>query len=318
MLKESTQKNGFRRRMMQTELKQLHTIPAGYGLNSICGMTPTRLFFSDMKPGRILFTDFNLSILDTIDIGLTEPDSLFPLVATFIDSPNINILSGSLPGIITYNFNTSNLKQRRLDKFSKGVMLDSTQCVVSYIENATLSALFRKVKFIEKSEKIEADIFGKKGDAGFSMDGKLLYDKESHRLFHLPYYCNRVSCIDTNLSLLYEFATIDTNVTSKVDVVIGKNLVTNAHPPKRVNYSATISDGLLYVRSALKADNEPENALKNNAVIDIYAINSNSYIGSFYIPIGDNNRLKDFKIINKHTVVALYRDAVSTFQLDGL
>jgi len=80
------------------------------------------------------------------------------------------------------------------------------------------------------------------------------------------------------------------------------------------NYFISVSNGLLYVISKLKADNEDGQAFEYNSVIDKYSITDGSYRGSFYLLSVNKNKLKSFKVFN-NTCVILYEGQVIKYRI---
>src|SRR3546814_5094753 len=122
-------------------------------------------------------------------------------------------------------------------------------------------------------------------NADLSSDGLLHYDKDSGTLIYVHFYNNSVIGIDTNLHLIYKATTIDTVRTHKInmiDIQSGNTIRrTNAGPKNFIKRTSYVNEGIFYVNSILKADNENNIVFASNEVFDTYNVNDGSYRGSF-------------------------------------
>jgi len=155
----------------------------------------------------------------------------------------------------------------------------------------------------------EENVSEKRGDAGFSTDGMLLFDKSTSRILYVEYYINQFICMDTLLQVLYKRQTIDTfsNTVIKVSLETTpySKTITNGSPLHQINLESKAVNGKLYIHSATPAKNESSKEFRSNAVIDVYRISDGHYLGSFYIPEFKGERLKDFEV-EEDKLIVLY------------
>ena len=90
--------------------------------------------------------------------------------------------------------------------------------------------------------------------------------------------------------------------------------ITNYTPTRNVNFESSVSNGQLFVNSAIIADNESHRDFERNSVIDVYNLTDGSYKISFYIPYYMGRRMQHFKVY-KNGIIVLYNDAMIVFQL---
>ena len=100
--------------------------------------------------------------------------------------------------------------------------------------------------------------------------------------------------MDTNLHIIYESRTIDTNTRSKIQVRTVHEQKILAAPPVIVNKLSTLSGKSILICSAVIADNENPVAFRDNIVVDIYDSKDGRYRFSFYLPKFTNGVITSF------------------------
>jgi hypothetical protein len=159
-------------------------------------------------------------------------------------------------------------------------------------------------------------------DGGISTDGMLSYDSITSRYTYVYYYKNKFLIFDSTLTLIREGKTIDTFNRFQIALKeIGDNnnsvSITNGGPQKIINARSFSVNNFLYNCSGLIADNENEKSFKASDVIDIYALDSLKYTGSFYIPMQSGAHLVDLCFWNDLLVV-LYKTGIVAYKLKSL
>ena len=96
--------------------------------------------------------------------------------------------------------------------------------------------------------------------------------------------------------------TIDTTSQAKIKVkyVKSKNQKKFSAPPNMVNRISAVHNNLLFVNSTLPGRFDVEKVWKDSSVIDVYDINNNTYLISFYIKNIGDNKIKDIAVSNNH------------------
>jgi len=123
--------------------------------------------------------------------------------------------------------------------------------------------------------------------------------------------------MDTNLSLLYRGKTIDTTSWAKIKVAKineGKTFVLNA-PPLFVNKTCCSYKSLLFVHSALRANNENSERFNAASVIDVYDIMNGVYKFSFYLYDFGGQKIREIGIYHNF-LIALHDHYLVTYYLD--
>lgn len=127
--------------------------------------------------------------------------------------------------------------------------------------------------------------------------------------------------MDTNLNLLQTGKTIDTfssyQASAKGITKNGKTSFSYGAPPKVINSLISADNGMLYVLSQMKADNEDNDTRAKNSVIDIYNMGSSGYVGSLYVPDEAGKRMIAFKVTDGE-LLAIYTNKLKQFRINSL
>jgi len=154
------------------------------------------------------------------------------------------------------------------------------------------------------------------GEGRFSTDGKILYNPENEHIIFLYNYRNEYLVMDTAINLIHQGHTIDT--ISQVQLKIGKVGDEERYVLQDfllVNAGAAVSGEYLYVRSRILAANENARLFNRRSVLDVYHYTTGRYVSSFYLPGGQKENLREFRILNNEMVVALQGKKLYTYKL---
>jgi len=315
--------NGFQRYFkMNAPIKEVNKVKLKYSnisVQNICGFNDSTFFLSDNIPGNIVVANIKSNIVDTIRLRLPPIKALAPVFYTAINFPNISILAGNAKVIIKGNLQSQkyNITHVKTGPFSNGITLSQETFVMRCIDTSTLQAVFKKVDLNDNRISSEKNISENIRDAGFAYDGYLAYDNKTCKFIYVSFYCNQFVCFDTSLNLLYKAHTIDTSYVPKSEIKNLTKSITQDSPPMFSNKGNCAYNGILYVRSVLKADNEKIKSFNSNDVIDMYNEKNGKYLGSFYIPMPNGERLKKFLVINNNEIVGLYPSYLIKYNLDN-
>jgi hypothetical protein len=318
--KPNKTKNGFIRTFVSDALYQEKEIKFQDDIKDVCGIEHDTIYYSHMRPGIISFTTSNSIQLKTINLNLPDIQYLYPLFFTNIKYPDIKILAGNAKMIIKGDLHKNQFDTilTKTPSFSNVIFIDENTFIARMIDTPSLNAIFIKmILFKHVIVKKEKDLSQRLMDAGITNDGMLSYDPISNQLAYVNFYSNNVIVFDTSLNLLRKGNTVDTCITSSIVLAKRKTSITHAVPPKMVNKSSHAFNGILYVRSNLKADNEAADKFNENAVVDCYSMSTCRYLFSFYFPIPANSKFKRFQIVSNSKVVAIYNDRIITYNLNS-
>jgi hypothetical protein len=304
----------FTRKFLSVRILPIKNIDKSDEIKSIVGSTDKSLYFETKVPGKYFVTDHNLDNgkYITITKHYRDINLMASRFTTAIDSPNVYIFPGNITAYIIANLTDSLQKMYKVPAsgYTRAAYISPNTFVFRAVEGkeASIDQIFIKINTNSPKVTRENNISARKGDAGFSTDGLLYYDKHTNLLTYVYFYENRFICMDTNLNLIYRAFTIDTTLIvkpkgGKVQQDDSTMTYTNTTPSRTINFQNCTFNGHLYINSLRKSASESTFNFKNNSVIDIYDIEDGRYLGSFYIPDYNEEKLKRFKVFGDWMIV---------------
>ena len=313
--------NGFLRTFQTDTVFLRDKIDLKFSRYYLAGFTSDYIYLGNYQtPSHLLEIDHQL--IDSNHYRLNYPKDIgfvWDYAKLTIDSPFIYMNEGvtgtNLQGDLT-GLNMGVSMKNGLS-FTEAVPISpSTVFIKSIDEDLNRNILAKNTKnsaFLQK----ETDILEKQVDGIFCTDGRLSYDKKTAQLIYLYYYRNQFICMDTNLNISYRGHTIDTNNLAKINVAtIGsEKSTTMSSPPLLVNDRSCTYNNLIYIQSALLADNQEPDEFYQNATIDTYSLEDGKYLYSFYIPINKGEKLQEFQIIDDTIILLSNTNFLYIYQL---
>ena len=221
-----SQNNGFNRKFFNLTVQPLYHSGIKKKVRAICVIQKNYIYFETATPALIIQTDSTLSNTHLLKFDLPDKEMVQTLFTTFIDSANCYVMAGNVPEVIQINILTRSYRAFRLPNnlFSESVLLGNDDYVFRMYEKISgrWEQIFIKANPVKNTVTKETNISEKRGDAGFSTDGNLIFDESTRRLIYVEYYCNQFTCMDTSLHLLYKANTIDTGKHTTVKVIWNK------------------------------------------------------------------------------------------------
>lgn len=186
--------------------------------------------------------------------------------------------------------------------FANPVIIDSNKIAFRTHKSNTESILGMRTFTKRDSSWVNPDLLQKQIDGIFDVDGTLLFDAGTNKLVYLYFYRNQYIVTDAKLNLSFRGKTIDTISKAQIKVAFNKdrNEKKLSAPPLTVNRSGTVNRGLLFVNSGLIGKFEDVKLWSQASIIDIYDINSNTYLESFYVYNIDKVKLKKCLVYNNN------------------
>jgi hypothetical protein len=314
-------KNGFTRLFASAPLKELYSGDVDRDIYKIAGITQSRIFLATLHPGDYIVID----PLSRDRIRSSFGGVHFPYYHTqyqiFIDSPIVTIGTGNFRKIYFGNLLTK--------KISDSIAIPYTffrTCIISPHSMGlrvldTLSThklLFIKIKTDPIEQLITKDLSRNKEESGFAGDGLLKYDPTTRQLVYCHFYQSQILLLDTNFNLSYRLHTIDTfnrSFTTGDQIKKGKTTkYTTTSPRYVISSNMAVADGIAYIESKIKSDNEVLSDFRQNSVIDLYNLKSKQYLSSFYIPKRKKEQVIDFAVAYGKLYV-LYNDRIVLYSL---
>jgi hypothetical protein len=235
-----------------------------------------------------------------------------------VDSPYFYLSDGAVP--MLFRGEVASWKAERILRdtiyFRKLVPIHPTSFAIQSLHGGVPENILGKWTVESDEPLLVSGILEKQIDGVFCTDGMLNVDAAENRIAYLYYYRNEYIVMDTMLHILFRSHTLDTTSRAAISVKrLADRSVTLSSPPRFVNHHSSISDGFLFVHSAVRARNESTLAFSKAAVIDVYEIATGDYRFSFYLyHYWGNKRLTDFRVFG-HRVVVLYGNVLRVFEI---
>ncbi|PWV47067.1 hypothetical protein [Chitinophaga sp. S165] len=315
--KEATN-NGFNR----TIFKTIHDSPSITNLQVssyyIIGLSEKVIYLGNhARSQQVLVLPYNGNKVDTSWLNI--PDStLFGWGAARIHKQgNIFYLAeGVTPNIISFpKLDTEGvLLQPGFNHFDIIIPLDSFFIFRMY-DTSLRKNILARAQYGQQGTSNPA-LLQNQLDGVFSTDGMLLFDSATKRFIYVYYYRNELIAFDKELGNVIHGKTIDTVSVAQITMqtVKSENSIKFSSPPLKVNKYACTYNGLLFIYSGLRADNERGKIAFTSSPIDVYRINNLKYMGSFYIPKYEGRGIRDMAILNNRLVI-LKGNEIAVFNL---
>ncbi|HEV3224161.1 MAG TPA: hypothetical protein VGZ90_14845 [Puia sp.] len=297
-------KNSFYRVFPPHIILKTNSINIGGIDGYIAGQSSNTVYLGNYENPSDLFA-VNMNLRDTQSLHLIFPDSRkyeASLIILTIDSPYafiIDKLRSSIYRCPLISKDTFKLMKNYRFSSSESVALSAESMILKTFQKKIQNNIFGKVNYQHISLMDSANILEKQIDGFFCTDGSLQIDHQANRLLYIYFYRNQFIYMDTNLRVIYNAKTLDTNTRSKIHVRTVHDLEILAAPPLLVNKLASISGKSILIYSALRADNEDKDKYRDNCVIDVYESKDGSYRFSFYIPRINNSGISSLILHGK-------------------
>ncbi|SHF82326.1 MauE/DoxX family redox-associated membrane protein [Chryseobacterium sp. OV279] len=238
-------------------------------------------------------------ILTKIDYGLRRTESFkiipdqsnysFKSLQIKVKHPYYYLYDGTVPVIYRGTLNDSSAKTISKGDafFSQLAVIDSSNFILRTQDSRTHEYTIARLRTGQKTNiSLFPTILEKQIDGIFDCDGKLIENQQHPGEFLYTYfYRNQLIMINDSLPRVKRQSTIDPISKAQMDITQLSNgtHIMNA-PPTRVNINSAFYGNYVYNLSGLPGKFEPARLRKGRKAVDIYRIDRNEYIGSFYLP----------------------------------
>lgn len=132
--------------------------------------------------------------------------------------------------------------------------------------------------------KLKSDVLQGQIDGVFDVDGSLISNDGATKLVYTYVYRNQFIVMDSTMKIENHFQTIDTTTHAKITITkLSDGSKKMGAPPFTVNKRSVIAGKFLFNESNLKGQYETSESWRTSSIIDVYNIERQQYIGSFYI-----------------------------------
>jgi len=317
--KPNEKKNGFSRQFILNAITEVRNIELNEKPESIIGESKDHIYLIGEVPDKIIAVNYQLKSKEIITIPILSEEEHTKTIP-IVDFPDVYIFTQNSKLVIKYNLVSKQIMKNNLNEmFSKGLPILNNSFILRTMDSTKSDQVFKKIVIgNDTHSKVANDILEKVGDGGFSTDGMLYYDKHSKNLCYTFFYRNGFIAMDSDLNLLYRARTIDTIT---IPQLYGKKIVskskvsfTYSGTPTFINLRGSVNNSRLFLRSALKADNEDATRFLQNSVLDVYDTKNGNYRGSFYLPTYGNKKAAEFKVLDG-LLVAIYDKTILVYKL---
>jgi hypothetical protein len=281
--------NNFTRRFLVHPIVEEKRFDLKYNSFYFAGTTKDTVYLGNLtSPFTLISLDINLHKKKENSIIPDIYDFNFKRAQVQVNGLDYYLYDGTVPVIYKGSIGTKNLNTLSKSQayFSHLINLDKNSFAFStYYTPLKIQSL--GLLFPEKKSNLllKSNLLKKYKDGVFDTDGQMHYDCDNQSLVYIHHYKNQFLVLDKQLNLKGDFKTIDTISLPQIDVAQledGRRKMNK--PPLKVNITSTVKYGLLFNQSNLMGKHENPKNWKNSAVIDVYSILEQNYLGSFYLP----------------------------------
>lgn len=255
---------------------------------------------------------------DKQEISITPEKSNFQFrsVQLRVTPPNFYLMDGTVPCVYSGNITDwkAGLRLKANPYFTLAEPIDSiTFAFRANSSNAGVNVLgtfkLTTPPFVSLSPRLLQKEPG--GDGIFDTDGTLLYNRGLSNIVYVYRYRNQFVVADKGANLVYRGKTIDTVSQAQIKVAQLDGERKMAAPPLSVNTASAVCNTLLFVNSTLRGKYDNLKSWKNASTIDVYDLNKNVYLFSFYIAGMDGIKLKSLLVSPTHLYALIDTQLVS-------
>lgn len=276
-------------------------IDLGYNSYYPAGHYKDTLYFGNTSDPTHLLA-FSLPAMDSIHYKLTLPNLPFSIgnARLHVLAQTLFLTEGHTPLIFSGTVKERTLHIKDTLSYFQQAKPYTPNHLMLKIYDGTQSRLAKK-QLQPNTLQIAPHLLTKQQDGLFDMDGQLHMTPTTGQLVYVYRYRNTLVVSDTTFTHPRTYHTIDTITNVQMELTqLPNHQIKFAKPPLVVNNNSAVTDSLLFVHSALKADNEQHMNLTRLSVIDIYTINNGLYAYSGYIPHHNHQPISFFSIIGDH------------------
>ncbi len=300
--KKMHRNNAFQRRYPHHPVEESQRFDIGYNSYYLAGNTKDSVYLGNTTaPLHVLVLTRELQ--DSIHRSIQVPNSNIPFksLKIVIEDTLFYIMDGSVPLILKGETKslTGTTSYKLTQEFLRVKHINKDNFVVRTFDNHTTANVLGKITIGDTIASYRhPDLLIAHDDPFFDTDGLLLYNHQLHKIIYVYFYRNEFVVANTDFSLDYIGKTIDTishpqldvrTITSKNERKMGKN-------PIFVNLRASSYGEYLFIQSDRLGKHESEEVIKSASIIDVYNLNNQTYLFSFYLYHSGLKKLHEFRV----------------------
>lgn len=321
--KPNIQNNSFNRRFIESPVRLIKNYKHNIPLRMIAGGDENTVYFSTDSVNIMWRLNWLGQWKKTqLNFDKRLINSIGRIYNMQIDKQQVYIFAKNMPAIIRFSLEKGKVDtvlQMELPAFTSSAILSKETFVVRKLATDLKGQYFFKYDFHAGTIEKELNISIPSNDGGLANDGQLFFSGNSGVLVYMHYYKNSIVTFDSNLNIIRNFSTIDTNFHAKLKTITyADNSTITISPNIVINQKGCLYHDNLFVCSNLKADNETEQGYWNNIPVDVYNIKTGTYTGSFYLPLHDGKLLKSLLVIGERLITLNHANYISIYELNGI
>ncbi|PIF71275.1 DoxX family protein [Flavobacterium sp. 2] len=300
-------KNPFIRRYPKKAVELDTTLNLKWNSYYFAGYENNRVYLANYTdPFHLLCID-SIAKQERIKLSFDHRQLLFKAIKIIVQGPYVYLLDGTMPCV--YRGNTKDWKLitelKEVPKFSLAQPMDSVTIV---LRNNTAKERANVIGIYNGSTHALGyfpKLLTRQIDGIFDTDGMLLYNPKKNNIHYIYFYRNEFITADNQGRLVRRTNTIDTNTRAKIKVAYLKNNTERqmGAPPLKVNSISTVRNNLLFINSKVQGRFEDEKLWRKSSVIDVYNLENNSYVLSFYIQEIPDQKIQNIYVTSTNLYV---------------
>lgn len=298
---KSRHNNAFQRTYIPHGLEKVGTYDLSSNTYYIAGIDDSTVYLGNyMAPLYLKLIDRNLKSEREVRIEIENTDLPYKRVKIIVKPPYFYLADGTVPVIFRGSVKDwkAGIISHKDAYFLQYVILDTLNTAIAATSAETKSNVLGILHNDHGSVhlSLNGEILEKQLDGLFDTDGVLL-DNSHGKAVYVYYYRNSYVVSDNRLGHTQTGKTIDTISRSMIDVAFyekkdqyklgGKSIMVN-------KYAAAYGDHL-FINSDRLGKFEDDEVLRSAHIIDMYNMNKNAYLHSFYFYHDPNQKLLDLK-----------------------
>lgn len=300
--------NTFIRRISSTSVTKTNQYNLHYSSYYFAGTINGRVYLGNTT-AQLLLTSLDTTFKTLKANKITLPDTTLPFrsISLRVSDKKVFAYDGTVPVIFSGKIGYDLSKMKVEPKFFTLAIPDkSGNLIVRTQQRGDGESILGLIDLQNQQTTTFPKLLEKQSDGLFDTDGTLLYSAESDKIVYLYAYRNGYLVTDGKMNLLSRGNTIDTLQSLNVDVkeIPGRGEKTFAKKPLTANRTAALYRNLLFVNSGMPGKFEDTRMWKRASVIDVYDINRQRYLSSFYLNDIDGKRMRQF-YVDKNFLYAL-------------
>ncbi|MBF4473067.1 MauE/DoxX family redox-associated membrane protein [Flavobacterium sp. HJJ] len=313
--------NPFIRRFIQGSAAKIGETGLKSNSHYFAGINGSTLYFGDnLAPLHIAVYDTSLQTKRHYKIQLEREDFPFRSVQVRITPPYFYLMDGTVP--VIYKGNVRDWKAKLLMHsnnyyFSKAEIISPDKIVFRAQELQSRDNILGTFDFSDSLQvQYAPNLLQKQADGFFDTDGMMQYDTQLQKFIYVYYYRNQFIAANKNLQLSNRGHTIDTTAHANLKVVFIKETRERklASIPATVNQLITVSGNLLFVNSKIIGRYESKKMWKKASIVDVYNLQHNTYVSSFYIYNSGNKKVQSI-LVSGNTLYAIIGHTIHKYRL---